>query len=161
MWLDDIMFNQKVIREWIGSGRRLVWGKYIVKLSNSWTYWQHGITTCKYMCRKGVMKVMCLTPCTLEVRCRKITSSSSNIVNPSIPSKHRWHVKLGWTMINYSFYITTSQSGGEGKGNTQIDTRTDIHTNLTGHTGISMIIETINPIVLGFSQIRVQLEFWW
>ena len=43
-------------------------------------------------------------------------------------------------MIKYAFYVTTSQIGGEGKGNTQTDVGTDRKTNLIGYTGRSTVI---------------------
>ena len=48
----------------------------------------------------------------------------SNIVNPIISSKPRWCARFGWTMVKYSFYIATSQSGVIGQGNTQPDAGT-------------------------------------
>ena len=35
-------------------------------------------------------------------------------------------------MMNYAFYVTTSQSGGEEQGNTQTDVGTDRYMNLIG-----------------------------
>ena len=58
----------------------------------------------------------CLTLCTLYM-CYGIRPPRwSNIVNCSIPNKPRWCARFGWTMINYAFYVTTSQSGGGEKG---------------------------------------------
>ena len=37
-------------------------------------------------------------------------------------------------MTNDAFYVTTSQSGGEGQGDTQTDAGTDIQMNLIGKT---------------------------
>ena len=56
-WMDDITFNQEVGREWIGSGRRLVRGKYIVNTSKFIPSWQRGMTTCQYKCKKRGLKV--------------------------------------------------------------------------------------------------------
>ena len=49
----------------------------------------------------------------------------SNRVNPSIPSKHKQCTRFGWTLMNYSFYVITYQSGGEGHGNKHTYVMTD------------------------------------
>ena len=41
-------------------------------------------------------------------------------------------------MMNHAFYVITYQSGGEGKGDTQIDFGTDRQKNMTGQTGRPM-----------------------
>ena len=53
-------------------------------------------------------------------------------------------------MMKYNFHVTTSQSGGEGQGNTQIDVGIVKQTNLIGYTSIPMVIDTTHPIILGF-----------
>ena len=45
-------------------------------------------------------------------------------------------------MMKYAFYVTTSQSGGEGQGNIHPDPVKDIQMNITGNTGIHVVIET-------------------
>ena len=57
---------------------------------------------------------------------------------------------FGRTMMMYAFYVTTSQSGGEGQGDTQAEVGTDRKTNLIGQTGRTMGIETTHLIGLGF-----------
>ena len=41
-------------------------------------------------------------------------------------------------MNKYAFYLAASQSGGEGKGNTQTDVGTDKQTNLMVQIGIPL-----------------------
>ena len=62
-------------------------------------------------------------------------------------------------MMKYAFYITTSQLGGEGQGNTQAAVGTYKQTNLIGHTDRPTEIETTHLIGLGFSGRRIQLKF--
>ena len=62
-------------------------------------------------------------------------------------------------MMKYKFYVTTSQSGGEGKGDTYTDIGTDIHTHIIGQTERPTGIETTHLIGLGFSRRRIQSEF--
>ena len=57
-------------------------------------------------------------------------------------------------------YVTTSQSGGEGQDETGIDYRTYIWTDIIGHTGTPLEIESMHPIGLEFIQVRIQLDFW-
>ena len=68
---------------------------------------------------------------------------------------------FGRTMMMYAFYVTTSQSGGEGQGDTQIDVGTDRQMKLIGQTGRPTGIETTHPIGLVFSRRRIQSEFLW
>ena len=63
---------------------------------------------------------------------------------------------FGWTIMKYAFYITTSQSGGEGKGNTQTDVSIDRQKNLIVQTRTPTGIETTHPIGLVFSWRRTQ-----
>ena len=56
--MDDVMCNQKFGGEWIRLGRNVLQCMYWVKSSNSWTYWQCGITFCQNTCRKRVLKMM-------------------------------------------------------------------------------------------------------
>ena len=62
-------------------------------------------------------------------------------------------------MTKYTFYVTTSQSGGEGQGNTHTDAGTDVQTKLIRHTERPTETETTYPIGLIFIRIRIQLEF--
>ena len=62
-------------------------------------------------------------------------------------------------MMKFAFYATTSQSGSEGKGDTQTHVGTDRQTNLIGQTWRHTGIETTHLIGLGFSLRRIQLEF--
>ena len=55
-------------------------------------------------------------------------------------------------MMKYTFYVTASQSGGEGQGGIQTDAETSRHMNLIGQTGKTTGIETTHPIRLGFNQ---------
>ena len=48
-------------------------------------------------------------------------------------------------------YVITSQSEGEGKGNTQKDDRTYIQMNIIGHTGRPTLIDTTHLIGLVLS----------
>ena len=102
----------------------------------------------------------CCTMCTLEMCYGLIPPFWSNIVNPSIPSKPRWRTKFGWNLMKYVFYVTTSQRGGEGQGDTHTYVSTDRHTNLIGKTGRPTEIDTTHQIELGFSWRRIQSEFW-
>ena len=72
----------------------------------------------------------CRTLYTLEMRYGLISMHWSNIVNPSIPGKPRGCARFGWTMMKYAFYITTYQSGGEGKVDTQTEVWTERQKNL-------------------------------
>ena len=114
------------------------------------------VHTFTYNHRRG-----CCTPCTLETRYGQIPPYGSNIVNPSIPSKHRWRARFGWTMMKYTFYVTTSESGGESQGNTYADFRKYSYKNIIGHTCRPLEIDTTNLIILGFILRRTQSEFWW
>ena len=62
-------------------------------------------------------------------------------------------------MMKYNFYVTTSQSGGEDRGDTQADVGTDRQTNIIGKTVRTIGIETTHIIRLGFSQRRIQSGF--
>ena len=53
-------------------------------------------------------------------------------------------------------YVTTSQSGDEGKCDTQIDNRKHIHIDLIRQIERPLVTETTHPIILGFSWIRTQ-----
>ena len=64
-------------------------------------------------------------------------------------------------MNNYTFYVTTSQNGDKGQGNTQTYVGTDRHMNLIGYTGRHTGIATTHPIGLEFSGRRIQLYLWW
>ena len=55
--------------------------------------------------------------------------------------------RFGLTMMKYAFYVTTSQSGVEGRDDTHIETGIDIQTKLTGQTGRPTGIDTTNLIV--------------
>ena len=50
--------------------------------------------------------------------------------------------------MRYAFYVSTNKSGGEGKGYTKIEARTDRQTNLIGHTGRPTATHTANWIVI-------------
>ena len=60
-----------------------------------------------------------------------------------------------------NLYVATSQSGGEGEGDTQTDIETYRQMNLIGQADRPMGIETTHPIIFGFSWIRIQSEFLW
>ena len=53
-------------------------------------------------------------------------------------------------------YITTSQSRGEGQGDTQTDSGTDRLIYQIVHAGRPTGIDTTHPIILGFIPIRIQ-----
>ena len=72
------------------------------------------------------------TLCTLDMHYGLINPLWSDILNPSIPSNPRWHAGFGWTIMKYTFYITTYKSGDGVKGDTQTDIRKDIQTNMIG-----------------------------
>ena len=59
-------------------------------------------------------------------------------------------------MMQYAFYVTTYQIGGESQVHTQTDVDTDRYRNLIGYTGRPTGIKTKNIIVLGFSCIIIQ-----
>ena len=59
-------------------------------------------------------------------------------------------------MMKYNFYVTTSQSGGEGKVNTYTEVMTDIQTELIVKIGRPKGIETTHSIGLGFSRRIIQ-----
>ena len=61
--------------------------------------------------------------------------------------------------MKYAFYITTSQSGGEGIVNTKTDVRTYIKMDLIRQAYRSMGIETTHPIGLGFIWRTIQSDF--
>ena len=50
--------------------------------------------------------------------------------------------------MKYNFYVNTSQSGGEGKGDTHVDIGTYRYTNPIGQTDRLTGIETTHPIRL-------------
>ena len=58
--------------------------------------------------------------------------------------------------INYAFYAATYQSGGEGRGDTQKDIRTDREMNIIGQTSRSIEIDTMHIFRLGFSWRKIQ-----
>ena len=64
-------------------------------------------------------------------------------------------------MMNYEFYIFTSQSGGEGYVNTQTDSRTDRQANCIGKKVRTTVTETTHLNRLGFSRIIIESDFWW
>ena len=66
---------------------------------------------------------------------------------------------FGLTMMKYTFYVTTSQIGGEGQGDTQTDAGTDIQTNIIGQSYRPMVIDTTHIIGLVFIRRRIQSEF--
>ena len=59
-------------------------------------------------------------------------------------------------MMNYVFYVTTPQGGGEGQVDTQTKVGTYKQTNLIVQKGRPMGIDTTHLIGLGFSQRRIQ-----
>ena len=61
-------------------------------------------------------------------------------------------------MMEYGFYVSTSQSGGEKQGDIQIEAGIDWQMNLLVHTYRHTVIYTAHPIRLGFSQIIIQSE---
>ena len=62
-------------------------------------------------------------------------------------------------MMRYAFYVTNSQNGGEGQGDTQTDDRTYRQKNIIGKTDRPAGIETTHLIGLGFSRRRIKSEF--
>ena len=63
--------------------------------------------------------------------------------------------------MKYAFNLTTSQSGGGGKGDAHIDTGKDRYENLKGHIGRLTVIDTTHLIGLRFSPRRIESEFLW
>ena len=82
----------------------------------------------------------------------------------------RVHIMLNWILSNMRkvwfkydqkpLYVTTSQSGDAGKGNIRTYYETYIHTRLIRNKDRPSGIETPHPIILVFSMIRTQLDFW-
>ena len=63
-------------------------------------------------------------------------------------------------MMKYAFMSPSHKVEVKGKAiHIYIYAEADSQTNLIGQTVRPMVIDTINPIVLGFSRIRIQLEF--
>ena len=104
---------------------------------------------------------LCQTLCTLYMHYRLICPRWSNILKPSIPNKPGLRARLGWTIMNYAFYVNTYQSGGEVQGNTQTEVSTYRLTDLIGQTCIPTWIDTTHKIGLGFSPRRIQSDFFW
>ena len=63
--------------------------------------------------------------------------------------------------MEYTFYVATSQRGGEGQGGIYTDVGTDRQTNLIGQAGRPTGIDTTHLIGLGFSWRKIQSEFLW
>ena len=108
--------STEVGREWIRSVGILVKGMYILKMSNSRTYWQCGITTCQDTCWKWVTEgdgsnhEMFFESGFIDGMRWKFVDVLKAVCDKSYSEKHEWVLKriFALTILERNVYICTS-----------------------------------------------------